>query len=255
MDEQMLVVRGWSVPKFNETHNEDCWGVNEASGRIAVADGVAQASYSLEWAQALVRGFVEGHLAIPEDEISFEEQLKPLREQWWEMVPWERLARKGHPFDTKAKQGGFSTFLGVTIDDGSWSAFVIGDCNLFVVSYNGQYKESWPAVNEADFGNMPLSIRSVRFSHPNHPHSDRNIFRSIRRKESPVYSGDCIVICTDALSAFLLAHRNQSALWWDMLSFSDSSPEEFSRWINRLRGEGLKNDDTTAVVIEIIHVS
>jgi serine/threonine protein phosphatase PrpC len=250
MSEQTLLVRGWSVPKHNETQNEDSWGVNKCAGLIAIADGVGTASYSREWAEVLVSGFVNGQLTIPENITLFQDQLVPLREQWSELVPWERLAQKGYPYDWKAKQGGFSTFLGLKIHSGMWSAFAIGDCNLFSITYDAKFRISWPASSDADFGNTPVSIRSVNFAGSTDPHSDRNVFHSLQKSESRIKSGDCIVMCTDALSAFLLANRNRSELWWTLLGLDDSL-EDFARWIARLRKEGLKNDDTTAVVIEM----
>ncbi|AFM24805.1 protein phosphatase 2C domain-containing protein [Desulfomonile tiedjei] len=251
MSEQTLLVRGWSVPKYSETQNEDSWGADTCTGLIAIADGVGTASYSREWAEVLVSGFVGGQLAIPESVALFENQLGPLRNQWWGMVPWERLAQKGYPYDWKAKQGGFSTFLGLKIQNGGWSAFAIGDCNLFVVTYDANYRISWPASSDADFGNTPVSIRSVKFGRSNDPHSDKNVFHALQKHESRLESGDCIVLCTDALSAFLLANKNRSELWWTLLSFDDSQ-ENFAEWIGLLRREGLKNDDTTAVVIETL---
>jgi hypothetical protein len=243
-------VRGWSVPKENERQGDDAWDHSQATGRIAIADGVSTASYSAEWASVLVRGFVDGILDIPDQAELFEAQIAELQKEWWGQVPWATLKKKGYPFDWKARQGGASTFLGISVRDRNWSAFAFGDCNLFVVSFTGEFKLSWPMENAAQFGNAPVAIRSVRLVGGNDPHSPPNVYDDTLRTDGLLSAADCLVICTDALAAYLLDHKDDQESWFDLLLMDGESIDDFHSWIRRLRKDGLRNDDCTAVVIE-----
>ena len=244
-------MRGWSVAKRHETRNDDAWGHCIRTRRVAVADGVTMASYSGPWARILVRGFIEGKLDITPDKASFQNQVALLQTEWHNEVPWDRLASRGYPFDFKAKQGGFSTLLGATIENGRWSAFVIGDCNLFVIDYRHELKCSWPAQSWAEFGTLPVSLRSVPSKDASDPHSSDHVFDAMQAAEGELESGDSVVLCTDALAAFLLARKTDKRLWWELLALDDLSDEDFATFIGERRRQGLKNDDSTAVVVEI----
>jgi hypothetical protein len=243
-------VKGLSVPKEGELQNEDSWDYSETTGRIAVADGVSAASYSAEWARVLVRGFVEGGLDIPRQREAFVAEIEELQEGWHQLVPWELLEKKGYPFNWKARQGGFSTFLGLSISNGHWSAFAVGDCNMFVVTYLGEVKASWPMTRADDFGDTPAAIRSIRTADPNDRYSPYNVYDSILKSEGALIATDCLVLCTDALAMYLLNHLNNRDLWFDLLSMDGTTAEDFSSWTRDLRRMGLRNDDLTAVVIE-----
>lgn len=244
-------VRGWSVAKRSETKNDDAWGYCNTSQRVAVADGVTMASYSGLWAGILVRGFIDGKLDIPSNKSCFEEQIAQLQAEWHNGVPWERLTIKGYPFDFKAKQGGFSTLLGMEMKDDHWAAFAIGDCNLFVVDYKHEVKCSWPAQDWTEFGTLPVSIRSVPSKTCNDPHSPHSVFDSIPTAEGDLQPGDSIVVCTDAMAAFLLGNKFNKRLWWEFLALDNASGRDFAAFIDESRRQGLKNDDSTAVVLEM----
>ncbi|MGB6065781.1 MAG: protein phosphatase 2C domain-containing protein [Desulfomonilaceae bacterium] len=241
--ESDLLVRGWSVPKRGENMNNDQWGWSRKRGRIALADGASTSSYSDTWARILVMGFIWSSVKFFEDQEVFVENFLRLQRQWHLSIPWARLEKKGWNYALKAKQGAHCTFLGVTLAENQWKAVSLGDCNLFVVSDEGEVRLCWPFVSGDNFDNYPDLIPSVAGS------PVEEMFQRMQRVCGKVNRRENLIICTDALAAHLLKHKDNACLWQELLAIETHSREDFGLWVERLRSVNMRNDDTTAVVV------
>lgn len=236
-------VRGWSVPKAGEERNSDRWRWSRRTGKVAVADGATVSSYSDRWADILARGFVWSSLECVEDRNAFAAEIVRLQQQWHETVPWTYLEKKGWNYILKAQQGAHATFLGVIVAPGKWRACAVGDSSLFVVDDAGEVQLCWPAEESTEFSNYPDLIPSVS------PQPLSDIVSGMKHAEGPLDSGTNLVLCTDALAAHLLLNRGDSVLWERLLLLRYGGIDGFQEFVADLRRDGMKNDDTTLVIV------
>lgn len=249
----LYAIRAFSVPKYghNDDENEDAVAYDAARGWFAVADGATEASYSREWAQLLARSFAPSthtterlvdrlmHWFSPMKR--FDLALQVVQKHWHDRVPWDRLESRGWLFAEKARQGAFATFLSVKVAGARWSAVGVGDCNLFVVNIAGTVRLSVPAQTSAEFGTSPSLVPSI----PG-PAVERAL-KTVWRKAGKWTKEERLVICTDAMAAYLL-HTNQDGpqVWNALLAVRTA--DEFAAWVARAREEGMRNDDSTVAI-------
>jgi serine/threonine protein phosphatase PrpC len=246
-------IQAFSVPKVGhqERENEDAVAFDAREGWLAVADGATEASYSREWAEILAESLTPAtsRTARMLDSLFPQRRLGPvvadLQQKWHEMVPWERLEALGWLFVEKAQQGALATFLALRIvENQEWVAMGIGDCNLFVVDDQGKVRLSVPAQSAAEFGTSPSLVPSVPGPQV------KQALDSLWRKTGKWKPRERMVVCTDAVAAYLLhtEQRGRSAI---KSLIRVRSTEEFAEWVNEARMAGMRNDDSTVAIVTL----
>ncbi len=215
-------------------------------GALAVSDGATEASFSREWADAMVgtnwRGLTEAPTVSGTDilDSAFVE-------------PWVTEARvtfaqhtdgRSLPWYARAKmtrQGAFATFLGLRLTQGRgtrrWTAVACGDSCLFHV-VGEQINAVFPLQSVHAFGNRPDLV----------PSNTTNPLPPFRRREETWGEGDRFLLATDAVAMWLLDESDGGTRLRHVLGCPDL--EAFQTLINEERVEHrIKNDDSTVLIL------
>lgn len=245
------LVQSVSIPKAGHTLNENEDNIlvpsfMELSAgavmRFGISDGATESSFSREWSDLLVSGFKDG--------TTDEEGLCKLIEN--SAASWKaKTSSYDLPWYAEAKlnDGAFATLIGVEIDldNCNYEALAIGDCCLFHIR-NKQLHKAFPIIDFRSFGNNPNLIAT-------NPVYRQNIFEKVERAEADLIPNDLLVLCSDAIAAWILQGGNDAArrcyTVYRMIDVKHSTAD-FETWINQLRGRcEMKNDDVSAITIMI----
>ncbi len=238
-----LTLRVLSCPKAGSSQSEyeDAARGNDELGRFAIADGATESSYSGEWARHLTSLFVED---------------PPQSSQERHLAPWIRKAQDTFTVglrDTapwyaieKARLGAWATFLAfkINVDSRYWVAWAVGDTCLFRCDLlKTALSLAFPIGHPDDFGSSPALVGSK-------PISNRYVLSKVSRQWGRARSGTSFVLASDALAAWILTDvRNHGRQWLTLLTIEEY---EFPAFVESLRrNSSLKNDDTTAMIIEV----
>ena len=215
-----------SIAKWGSTPNENedaaAWSATEGVLRACIADGATESAFSREWARALSRSFCsDGRF----DSAWLE----------WERKAARRSADLPWYVEAKVAQGAHAAALGIVVDGRSWHAWATGDCALFIVDSDGTMASAWPFESADAFGSTPDLFVSTRSSAPLHEQSSR-----LKR-------GHRLLLTTDAVAAHVLGNSADLSSLIDALD----SEANFARWTDAARADGMRNDDTTALLITL----
>lgn len=215
--------------------------------RCAIADGATMASFSKEWSKLLVVNALATRKVPSHD--SLEGVVRKASSQWQqslklEDLPWYAVE--------KAKRGGFSTFLWVSIrqskhiDKAVLRALAFGDCELIILR-EGKLYQNYPIKESSEFNSTPKGITSLN---PEYNRIPDTVF------SETILVKDQIVLATDALAEFLLKEleNNNNPLNQLELKIKEDANRNivFRNWISNLRLENkINNDDSTIVWIRI----
>jgi hypothetical protein len=223
---------------------EDAFAADPGRARFAVADGATEASFAALWARLLADGFVNA-VRAPWRDLAW---LGPAREHWSAEVdalplPWYA--------EDKREQGAFATFLGVAFGaprpdrPGTWRALAIGDSCLFRIRA-GRLLRAFPLTNSEEFGSQPRLIGSR--SRGIQPDGERDWAGGRWRQ------GDRFFLITDALAQWFLCQHEQGAAPAEVIGalLAETDPQAaFSGWVEERRGDGMRNDDVTLLVVDL----
>jgi hypothetical protein len=247
-------IHAFSVPKYGhkERENEDAVAFDAQAGWLAVADGATEASYSREWAEILAESISTATKKPGNIKERMLERLIPsrrlgsmvadLQQKWYDQVPWDRLEDLGWLFVEKAQQGALATFLAVRIEEQKWAAIGIGDCNLFIVGKNGIVKLSVPAETADEFGTSPSLVPSMPGPQV------KQALSSLWRKTGKWQPDESLIVCTDAVAAYLLYAVEKDASIMERLLAIETT-KEFAHWVQGARSTGMRNDDATVALV------
>ena len=228
---------------------QDACGMDAAGGIAVVADGVASAIFSRQWADVLVRATV-ADAPDPTDTEAFAGWLARRRQQWAEQIDTTGLA-----WFQKAKlpMGAFSTLLWVRLlpvdeqQEGTFGAyrlqgFAIGDSCLFHVR-GGELVRTFPIQKAEELEANPVVLGSVDLN--------RDQLMEFTALDELCYPGDLLVLCTDAIADWALRlAESGSPVAWD--SYSDMDAPEWEDEIAELRGQSkMRYDDATLVLLRV----
>jgi hypothetical protein len=223
--------------------------------RCAVADGATEASYSRQWARALVRAFGAGTLGAA----NFVDDVERLRATW--QRAFERHSRR-RPMpwyaEQKASLGAFAALVGLDLRDDpatgkpGWSAVAVGDCNLFLMR-GGELSMAFPLTRADQFGGGPFLIGS------NRPAEEDPLPRRVQHASGELAPGDTFHLMSDALAAwFLRGHERGERPWQrrEALPAGDATPAAFAELVTELRDAAqLHNDDVTWLRVVVSDVT
>ena len=229
-----MTPRVWSagVPKRGNTaaQNEDAFA--QSGLRFAVADGASEGWQSGPWAQTLADAFI----ANPPYPADYEAWLSACRATFAQLAPTATAA--AWYVEEKQQQGAFATLAGFTLEearDGGWRwrSLAVGDSCLFQVR-SGNLRVRFPVESAAAFTNAPNLVGSLAGNSPEWLAGRAAV-------------GDVFYLLTDALAEWFL--REPTAL----SELELARPATFAAWVDALRdARRLKNDDTTALRVELL---
>jgi hypothetical protein len=232
----------WWAPKSGHAANEyeDAFAVEPAALRFAVADGASETSFAKQWAELLVARYV----SEPPAAADLREWVAPMQEAWvGEHVGEHEGKAQAWYAEAKARDGAFSSLLGLAIDEGRWRALAVGDSCLFVVRA-GKLARAFPLERAEQFNNSPLLLSSIA-------KSNSKVWDDVRSDEGELCARDQILLMTDALAQWFLVEAEMGRRPWAALARA-ATAEGFTAFVDCLRGGGaLRNDDVTLVRIEV----
>lgn len=220
---------------------------DESSARFALADGATESAFAREWAQILVRDFVERPPDLANNDTGcLEEWLRECRQSWDRLIPWSRIPWHG---EAKTRAGALATLLGLSIrrKPGAssglvWRALAVGDSCLFLIRQD-QLLLSFPLDNSAQFDNTPALLCS-------NAANNGRLGDMVERAEGNCQPGDLILLASDALAGWFLTQHAAGEKPWHTLRKLE--PAQWECWVNTQREAGaIRNDDTTLVVTAI----
>jgi len=246
---------------------QDSYAMHSAHRCYAVADGVAGSFVPGPWARIIAKGFVErsGKFANKED---FQAWLVDCSQQWqswienrWVPTMHAQRERNGDwqgNWRDDLQQGAQTTLIGCSLVSNteqhdlptSATIFAIGNSEFFLFSPNhsGGYEiaETFPFSDPNEFSTGPDTLVTVQ-------RTDLLERAWVRRKTTyiNVFSGDIIVLATDALAKWLLMRVYQNSNKWLPLLSSNSAAEFEQRVREELHNGLLEDDDLTMMVIPI----
>lgn len=198
---------------------QDAYGLDAARGIAVVADGVASAIFSRQWAGILAQATV-ADTPDPHDKETFGRWLHQRRRAWSQQIDAGSLA-----WFQKAKLplGAFSTLLWVRVlpieenRPGAFGAyrlrsFAIGDSCLFHVR-RGELVRTFPVQKAAELQADPVVLGSVDLN--------RDQLMEFTSLDELCYGDDLLVLCTDAVAdwALRLIESGKMPAWdayWSM---------------------------------------
>jgi serine/threonine protein phosphatase PrpC len=228
----------WWAPKSGNTASEyeDAYAVKPEALRFAVADGASETSFARQWAELLVEGFVQ----VAPSAAELHAFVAPLQATWAEGQQGKATSWYA---ERKAKEGAFSSLLGLTIEGERWRALAIGDSCLFVVR-SGKMLRAFPLDKAEQFSNRPSLLSSVA-------RSNAGVFEQIAVVDGDLAANDRLLLMTDALAQWFLVEAEMGRRPWAALA-KITTPEQFTAFIDCLRAGGaLRNDDVTLVNVEV----
>ena len=228
----------WWAPKSGHaaTEYEDAYAVEPGALRFAVADGASETSFARQWAELLVDRFVQE----PPTPEALREWMAPMQAEW---AGANKPKATAWYAEEKARDGAFSSLLGVALENGRWRALAVGDSCLVVVR-SGKVLRAFPLAHAADFNNRPLLLSSVA-------KANQNVWDTVRVEEGELVAKDHLLLMTDALAQWFLAESEMGRRPWAALARA-ATPEAFGSLVDYLRSGGaLRNDDVTLVRVEV----
>jgi hypothetical protein len=228
----------WWAPKSGNTASEyeDAYAVKPEALRFAVADGASETSFARQWAELLVEGFVQAAPSAAE----LHDFVTPLQAVWAEGQKDKATAWYA---ERKAREGAFSSLLGVSIDGDRWRALAVGDTCLFVVR-SGKMLRAFPLERAEQFSNRPSLLSSVS-------RANAGVWNDIATLEGELLEKDRLLLMTDALAQWFLVEAEMGRRPWAALA-KVTTPEQFQAYVDCLRAGGaLRNDDVTLVSVEV----
>jgi hypothetical protein len=228
----------WWAPKSGNTASEyeDAYAVKPEALRFAVADGASETSFARQWAELLVEGFVQDAPSAA----ALHDFVAPLQAVWAEGQKGKATAWYS---ERKAKEGAFSSLLGLTLEGERWRALAIGDSCLFVVR-SGKVLRAFPLERAEQFSNRPSLLSSVA-------RSNAGVYEQVAVVEGDLAANDRLLLMTDALAQWFLVETELGRRPWAALA-KLGTPEQFAAFVDFLRAGGaLRNDDVTLVSVEV----
>jgi hypothetical protein len=137
--------------------------------------------------------------------------------------------------------GAFSSLMKVEVREGAWTAEGWGDSCVFQLR-RGQPIQTLPDLEPEAFAESPFLLASVR-GH------DGDLVKHMLTATGKLEPGDTLLLATDALACWLLTTKAWAETLHEFRGLADAAA--FTAWVEELRRErGLKNDDSTMVLVE-----
>jgi hypothetical protein len=239
--------RTLSLPKdpAHADDYQDAVAVDASTGRAAIADGVSSSLFAGRWARILARAAIDNPPPADRSD-DFASWLLAPRAQWSQAIDPAQLAWHQR---SRLQDGAFSTLLWMQLAPSSRDAEIfeltaqaIGDSCLFVIR-PGEPLTAFPLQRSAEFGAETAAVGSVDRRADPLPEPARGRWEC--------RADDWLALATDAVAAWILAEAEAGrAVDWQ--SWWNGSTEDWqARMLEERRGQSLRHDDATAVLLRI----
>lgn len=236
------LIQSFSVQKAGNAiaECEDIWKCVKRNPMmsIALSDGATEASFTREWAGALVTAFTDRQLPWQEIYDCATTWLLPLQATWQQWLGQQDLSWFAK---RKAGEGAFATFVSLEVfSDLSWKSLAVGDSCLFVVR-DRILQKSFPLQNSHEFNNRPRLIgTNIKAANIN-----------ISQIHGVAQNDDHFYLATDAIACWIFKQLEANQDPWVKLD-QIKTQDLFAKWVNELRDRHeIANDDTTLLCLKI----
>jgi hypothetical protein len=251
-----------SLPKVNENpiDCQDSTAIDIVKQRFCISDGATQSFYPNLWSRILC----EEYCSFAEDinRANWREWLAIAQQRWHQSILDKREAlhyeRKVSWIECSnaiaLKKPAFATFLGLTLRDEYIRGIAIGDSFALDIELADQtdldstanlpyIHRIIPGLWNPSFSNRTEGLSSYQTESPWYPEFFEIPIR-------PNKKASWIFMMTDALAAYTLnAEKNGNSILPRLTRLA--TPDEFKELVDKLRDDGLANDDTTLVTIQL----
>lgn len=230
------VLRAFSIPKRDDTANEDRWKHSPDDKTFAVSDGASVSFDSAPWAQILCSHFISNPDISRKWLQNAAAEYNAVYDR--EAMPWMQQGA----FD----RGSFATLIGVVLADDAKSAriFSAGD-SIFALTDRRQLICTIPYTAPDEFDHSPTLFSTSAFE--NTFWTDDAISESWRELNLSSHEEPVLLMMTDALGRWLIERPESVST---LLDIKDEN--EFAQLVAKERAEGrLKRDDSTLLVIGV----
>jgi hypothetical protein len=236
-------IKALSEPKTGQCQqmNEDAYGVAPKQGLFAVADGAGARYRSGEWAEALVRHFLDVPLTSADE----------FEVHWWLQEAQQgycpnRPTRADWKVQQKAKEGGACTLCGirmtsVRVAKAKAQVFALGDSCLFLNAGPGTI-DAFPLQEAAAFQRAPRCLPSL----PQHYH---RAFHRLASCSIDIVPGTTILLVTDAVARWLLSHAAGYEQWEAFWGLAGMNEATWSSFLAGCRASGIMVDDDATMLV------
>ncbi|PTT02801.1 hypothetical protein DBR11_03980, partial [Pedobacter sp. HMWF019] len=244
-----ISIKGFIYHKEAETFDDcfDRYGVNSATNKFCVSDGVSKSFFPGLWAEILVESFLKTKGRV---NIDSKDTIKLLQGDWERKIIdiVNRPNQKYYVRNFFAQgRSAAATFVGLNFFEENsnlkWESFALGDSFLFFVPRH--------TINISENFSDVIHLSSKKdFEFDNFPDyfdSRESLGRGKIRQIKHELEEGVFYLMTDALSEWFIEHK-QSAV--DEIR-SWKSQEIYENRITELRKSGLQNDDSAILVIEL----
>ncbi len=246
----MFAERAFTLAKDVEhpEEDQDAFRMDAARGMAVIADGVASAIFSRQWAAILTEAVLDD-TPNPHDKEAFASWLAACRQDWQRQIDVSGLAwfQKA-----KMRQGAFSTLLWMCLTPADedrqppegyrLAGFAIGDSCLFHVR-GGEVLRTFPITSAAELDANPLVIGSMDLK--------RDDLLEFQLLEADCLAGDLLVLCTDAIAHWAL-QRQEKGEPPDWQRYWNMTEENWRQEVIDLRSEReMRYDDATLVLLRV----
>jgi len=244
-----ISIKGFIYHKEAETF-EDCfdrYGVNPATNKFCVSDGVSKSFFPGLWAEILVDSFLKTNGRV---DIDSKNTIKSLQDDWQRKII-EIVNRPGQKYYVKnffaQGRSAAATFVGLNFfkEDSKykWESFALGDSFLFFVPGHSRNISK-------NFSNVVSLSSKKDFEFDNFPDyfdSRESVGRGKIRQIKHDLEEGIFYLMTDALSEWFIDNKQNAV---DEIE-SWKSQDIYEKRIAELRKQGLQNDDSAILVIKV----
>lgn len=236
-----MKIRAFITHKMKEriADCQDRFAINKETKIVAVSDGVSQSIFSAYWAQLLVDHYCQFGQLTNDERVS-------LCDQWVKHVRnyiEEEKAKGNNPWRTESNlDEGLSagaTLCGVRFEGNQmWSCDVIGDSCLIKVGDNNEIEIL--SSEDKKFDNEPDYFDS----HPQKKgRGDFKTYWGVLSESAK------LILVSDPFSDFFFKNKADAPKYIEQMLMLNSH-EEYSSLVDEWRRLGMKNDDSTIVIVE-----
>ena len=239
-----MKIRGYITHKLAEKDSDcqDYFRINSERKRVAISDGISQSIFPSEWAQLLVKFYVDNDVKDITDSI------QKLQCEWQQYAQnqLKQLEAEGLPTwllenSLAERQGAGATFCGIEfVDNNKWEGQILGDSCLITVGADNSIIEICKS-QEGEFGN-----------HPEYFDSFDDGRGEIKCQDGILESSQKLLMVSDPFAELLYLKKkeNKEKLYVEKLlqiQFYDDFLLLVDDW---RKNENMHNDDSTLVIIE-----
>lgn len=233
--------------EHTEAMIEDAALCDALRGIFAVSDGNGTMLFSRQWAHTLVQHI--GNVPLVYND--------PFEVDWWLSLAQNTHKKQIPPVTStdrniqkKGREGSAATLAVLNItslqanETATAQLLAIGDSCIFIANAATGAVRAFPLEEATDFDRAPICLSSIQ-------RKFNRSFHCLLSTQVELRPQDCVVIVTDAVARWIIAHRGRT-LMSALQEVVKQTPDTWNRFIVECRSLGeMVDDDATAIVIQL----